>query len=91
MSKGTQVGAEAPAPQVVRDVLTAIAREGARKMLATALEDEVTAYIAAAAIALHVTGYPAISGPASFGIAERGTGATGRDTKRDARTAVATA
>lgn len=49
MDKGTQVGAVAPAPQVVRDVLTEIAREGARRMLATALEDEVAAYIAAAA------------------------------------------
>ena len=39
------------------------------------------------AIARAVTGYPAISGPAWFGIAERGTGAAGRDTKRDAETA----
>jgi hypothetical protein len=38
------------------------------------------------AIARAVTGYPAISGPAWFGIAERGTGATGRGTKRDAAT-----
>ena len=38
------------------------------------------------AIARAVTGYPAISGPAWFGIAERGTGATGRGTKRDAGT-----
>lgn len=35
------------------------------------------------AIALHVTGYPAISGPAWFGIAAGGTGATGRGTKRN--------
>jgi hypothetical protein len=39
------------------------------------------------AIARAVTGYPAISGPAWFGVAERGTGATGRDTPRDAGTA----
>ena len=46
------------------------------------------------AIARAVTGYPAISGPAWFGIAENGTGATGRGTKRDAAadaTAAATA
>jgi hypothetical protein len=44
------------------------------------------------AIALHVTGYPAISGPAWFGVAGRGTGAMGRGTKRDAgTTATATA
>ena len=48
MSQGTEVVALAPAPQVVRDVLTEIAREGARKMLAKALEDEVAAYIATA-------------------------------------------
>ena len=48
MSKGTEVVALAPAPRVVRDVLTEIAREGARKMLAKALEDEVAAYIGAA-------------------------------------------
>lgn len=38
------------------------------------------------AIARAVTGYPAISGPAWFGIAERGTGATGRGTTRDVAT-----
>ena len=38
------------------------------------------------AIARAVTGYPAISGPAWFGIAERGTGATGRGAKCDAPT-----
>jgi hypothetical protein len=43
------------------------------------------------AIARAVTGYPAISGPAWFGIADRGTGATGRGTKRDAGTTTATA
>ena len=42
------------------------------------------------AIARAVTGYPAISGPAWFGIAERGTGATGRDTKRDPGTKATT-
>ena len=42
------------------------------------------------AIARAVTGYPAISGPAWFGIAERGIGARGRGTKRDAATNVAT-
>ena len=50
MSKDTRITVIAPAPQlVVRDVLTEIAREGARKMLAKALEDEVAAYVAAAA------------------------------------------
>ncbi|MCG3132932.1 MAG: IS256 family transposase ISCysp27 [Planctomycetes bacterium] len=48
MSKGTEQGAQAPAATVVRDVLTEIARAGAKKMLAQALEDEVAAYIAAA-------------------------------------------
>jgi hypothetical protein len=43
------------------------------------------------AIARSVTGYPAISGPAWFGIAERGTGATVRNTKRDAATDAAAA
>lgn len=43
------------------------------------------------AIARAVTGYPAISGPAWFGIAERGTGATGRGTPRDAGTATTAA
>jgi hypothetical protein len=42
------------------------------------------------AIARAVTGYPAISGPAWFGIAERGTAATGRGTKRDPGTTAAT-
>jgi hypothetical protein len=42
------------------------------------------------AIARAVTGYPAISGPAWFGIAERGTGATGRGTPRDAGTVATT-
>ena len=37
------------AAKVVREVLTQIAREGARRILATALEDEVATYIAAAA------------------------------------------
>jgi hypothetical protein len=41
------------------------------------------------AIARAVTGYPAISGPAWFGIAERGTGRTSRATKRDVETAAA--
>jgi hypothetical protein len=41
------------------------------------------------AIARAVTGYPAISGPAWFGIAERGTGATGRGTPGDAGTTAA--
>ena len=36
------------------------------------------------AIARAVTGYPAISGPAWFGIAESGTGATERRTTRGA-------
>jgi transposase-like protein len=49
MQEGTQPSAVSPAPQVVRDVLTAIAREGARRMLAAALEDEVAGYLAAAA------------------------------------------
>lgn len=49
MEKGTKTGAAAPAPMVVRDVLTEIAREGARKMLAAALEEEVAEYLAAAA------------------------------------------
>ena len=48
MQEGTQSSGQAPAPQVVRDVLTEIAREGARKMLARALEDEVAAYVGAA-------------------------------------------
>ena len=38
------------------------------------------------AIARAVTGYPAISGPAWFGIAERGTSRTSRATERDAGT-----
>jgi putative transposase len=49
MQEVTQSSVQGPAPQVVRDVLTEIAREGARRMLATALEEEVVAYIAAAA------------------------------------------
>ena len=48
MEPATQPSGHAPAPQVVRDVLTEIARAGARKMLAQALEDEVAAYIAVA-------------------------------------------
>jgi transposase-like protein len=48
MQEGTQSSGQAPAREVVRDVLTEIAREGARKMLAKALEDEVAAYIGAA-------------------------------------------
>jgi transposase-like protein len=48
MQEGTQSSGQAPAREVVRDVLTEIAREGARKMLAKALEDEVAAYVGAA-------------------------------------------
>ena len=40
------------------------------------------------AIARAVTGYPAISGPAWFGIAEPRTGATGRGVPRDVGAAV---
>jgi putative transposase len=49
MQESTQLGAQAPAPQVVGDVLTQLARQGARKMLAEALEAEVAQYVAAAA------------------------------------------
>ena len=48
MQKGTEPTGQAPATLVVRDVLTEIARAGARKLLAQALEDEVAAYVAAA-------------------------------------------
>lgn len=48
MSQGTEQGAQAPAATIVRDVLTELAREGARRMLAQALEEEVAAYLAAA-------------------------------------------
>ena len=44
MQETTQPTGQAPAGEVVRDVLTEIARAGARKMLAQALEDEVAAY-----------------------------------------------
>src|SRR5207248_2806513 len=48
VEKGTEMPGQAPATLVVRDVLTQLAREGARKMLAQALDDEVAAYVAAA-------------------------------------------
>lgn len=48
MWKGTEPGAEGPAGEVARDVVTRIAKEGARQMLAQALEYEVAAYLAAA-------------------------------------------
>ena len=44
MSKGTEPSAAVPAAAIVRDVLTHLAREGARRMLAMALEDEVAAW-----------------------------------------------
>lgn len=48
MSEGTEPSAAVPASTIVHDVLTQVAREGARRMLAIALEDEVAGYIAAA-------------------------------------------
>ena len=56
MEKHTESVAVAPAPKVVRDVLTEIARQGARKMLATALEEEVAEYLAAAVDARDANG-----------------------------------
>ena len=49
MSRGTESSDVAPAPQVVLDVLTQIARQVAGEILAMALKDEVAAYLAATA------------------------------------------